>query len=75
MFHIAQRDSSAGALCCREKYYSATSSIVLGKYGIKYKCYPLISKKVSLNKTTKLRQSYKVSTKLQSFNKTTKFQK
>ena len=53
MFHIAQRDSSAGALCCREKYYSATSSIVLGKYGIKYKCYPLISKKVSLNKTTK----------------------
>ena len=46
MFHIAQRDSSAGALCCREKYYSATSSIVLAKYRIKYKSYPLISKKV-----------------------------
>ena len=52
MFHIAQRDSSAGALCCREKYYSATSSIVLGKYGIKYKCYPLISKKVKFKQNT-----------------------
>ena len=52
MFHIAQRDSSAGALCCREKYYSATSSIVLGKYGIKYKCYPLISEKVKFKQNT-----------------------
>ena len=52
MFHIAQRDSSVGALCCREKYYSATSSIVLGKYGIKYKCYPLISRKVKFKQNT-----------------------
>ena len=46
MLYIRQKHCSVGALCCREKYYSATSSIVLAKYRIKYKSYPLISKKV-----------------------------